>query len=310
MGATPGLYLDQALSNVSQQFRNTSYAATMIFPRVPVPQISGRIWRAGFERFHRYNTARAPGGEAREMVRSDFVNDVFRCDRHDLKKLVSDDERRTQAPGFEIDITTTEELSDAILLDIELQGYNLVVAGTIPNVTLSGVNQWSDFVNSDPIAAVHAQKSAILKGATRRPNLFAVGYDVHLVLQQHPKIIDRFKYTQVGILQAEHLKAAFDVDKYVILEALYDTAAMGAAPSLDYVWSKLALLAWVPDEPAIRTPSLGYSFWFHDEVTAGGPAIYRYRWEIRAGDFIEARSYRDIRLLWPNAGYLWKSAVA
>ena len=38
----------------------------------------------------------------------------------------------------------------------------------------------------------------------------AVSWPVFSALRQHPKIIDRFKYTQVGVLDPEALKTAFE----------------------------------------------------------------------------------------------------
>jgi hypothetical protein len=317
--ATPGIYLDQILSNVSQEFRNGGYAASEMFPRVPVKQISSRIVRYGFERFHRFNTARPLGGEAREMVRTNVNMDTYLCNPHDLKKLISDDERKTQAPGIEVDVTATQELTDAILLDIEFGAYNLVTTtAAIPQTTLTGGNQWSDYVNSDPIAAIEAQKRSVILGSTREANCLFLGFDVHIKLRQHPKIVDRFKYTApTGVVNDNQLASAFGVQKIVVLKALYDASAGGVFGSvnatsspLGFVWGKLAALAFIPEEPAVRTPTFGYSFWFSDDVTAGGPAIFRYRWEIRKGEFIEARSFWDMKILRPQAMFLWLAAVA
>lgn len=320
MGATPAIYPDQFLTNVSQEFTNPGYAASKLLPRVVVPQISGRVLKAGLERFHRYNTARAIGGEAREMIRTAFVNDVYLCAKHDIKKLVADDEKNLQnTPGFEIDVTVTNELTDVVLLDIEFFAYNLITGG-VSGASLSGtVNAWSDYVNSDPIAAVEAQKKTILKGATREPNKLALGYDTFIVLKSHPKVLDRIKYTQRGVVTAEILAGLFDVGEVVVLNGLYDATAnyasgafgsiQNATSPLDLIWKGIALLAFIPEEPAVRTPSLGYTFYYSDTATAGGPAIFRYRWEIRQGEFIEARSFWDARLLRPQAGYLWTGCV-
>jgi len=65
----------------------------------------------------------------------------------------------------------------------------------IPNIDLSGTPnaQWSDFQNSDPIAAIEAQRSTILLGCTKEPNTLFVSFLVHQQLKQHPIILDRFQ---------------------------------------------------------------------------------------------------------------------
>ena len=320
MGATPSIYPDQILSNVSVEFTQPGLAAQKFLPRVPVPTISGRIPKAGFERFHRYNTAYFPGGEAREMIRSNIILDAYLCAPHYIKKLVSDTERKaSNLPGFEVDVTTTNEVTEIIWLDLEFAAFNLITSG-VTGATLAGPNQWSDYVNSDPIAAIEAQKPTILKGATREASKLGLGYDTFIALKSHPKILDRIKYTQRGVITPDILAGLFDVGEVVILSALYDASAnaaqgkfgsVNAATSpLDFVWSKIALLAFVPDTPAVRTPALGYSYWFSDTVPGGGPAVYRYRWEIREGEFIECRSFWDVRLVRAQAAYLWQSAIA
>jgi len=319
--ATQGIYLDQ-YTQVSQEFRNAEYAAQQIFPRVPVSQPSGKIARFGFERFHRYNTTRPPGGEAREMIKSNVVNDAYLTEPHHIKKLITDYERKAAASQIQIEVTVTNELNDVLWLDIEFAAYNLITTtGAIPQTTLSGVNQWSDYVNSDPIAAVEAQKRSIFTGATREPNCFACGYDVYVKLRQHPKIVDRYKYTApTGVVSTQQLASAFGVDNFIVLKALYDAStnqskgifgSVNASTSpLDFVWVKNAFLFFRPDEPALLTPSFGYSFWWSDQSAGGGPAIFRYRWEIREGEFLEARSNYDFRVLRPQAMYLFLAAVA
>lgn len=328
MGGYSGIYLDKALSNVSAEFQNSGFAASEVFKRVPVTEMSGRIWVGGFERFHQFNTQRQVGDVAREMPPSLWSNLVYYCQKHDLRKIMADDEI-AMSPGFDIEVTTTEELMDAIFLDIEFVAYNLVTGGAVPSATLTGGNQWSDFTNSDPIAAVEAQRTVVHLGSTRLPNVFGCGIQVWSKLRQHPKIIDRFKYTELadGYASTDQLRRVFGVDKMIVLEALYDTAAFGLPPSLGYIWGKLAFLAFIPDAPARRTPSLGYSYWL-DHVTGpggkrvdlggdrdsnipgGGPAIFRYRDEARQGEFLEARSFFDVELVRAAAAYVWLSAVS
>ena len=326
----PGLYLDRALTNVSVEYQNSGLAASEIAKRVPVSEKTGRIWVGGKERFHRFDTSRESGDVAREMPSSRFSNLTYFCQKHDLRKLLSDDEQ-ANSPGYDLRVTFTEELSDTILLDIEFAVQSLITGGTVPNTTLTGGNQWSDFVNSDPIAAVEAQRPIVHLGATRRPNVFACGEYVWSKLRQHPKIVDRFKYTELedGYVSDSQLRRVFGVDMMIILSAMYDTAAFGAAPSLDFVWGKIAFLAYIPPAPSLRTPSLIYSYWL-DHVQGqggakipvaeaigdtgstpqGGPVIFTYRSEPRQGDFIEARSYWDVELAVPTAGYVWNAAVA
>jgi hypothetical protein len=303
-------YLDQPLNTVSIAYKNDDYFAERIFPVVPVKKQSGRYWVFGRERFRQYETIRHAGAEAREIAPWSLSNNAYFCDDHSLKDKISDEEQ-ANSDGTEVEINTTENLTDAILLDLEIRAANLVLGGAVPSTTLSGTSQWSDYVNSDPVAAVEAQKTVIKKAISRTPNTLAVSYPVFATIRQHPKIIDRFKYTQVGVLDQEALKTAFGVDNFWVLGAEYDTATEGQAPSLDFVWGKSAVLAYVVPEPRLRDVTLGYIFrWLFGAPDLAGTLTKRYRVEAKTADVVEVHRYDDIQLVAPQAGYLFLSATS
>lgn len=305
-------YLDQPLNNVSVGYVNDDYFAEKLFPPVSVKQRSGRYWVFGKEKFHRYETIREPKAESREIAPWSLSNSPYFCNDHSLKDSISDEER-AGADNADLEITTVQNLTDAILLDLEIRVMNLILgpASGLPNVSLAGTSQWSDFVNSDPIAAVEAQKIVIKQSIAKTPNTLAVSYPVYSILRQHPKIIDRFKYSQVGILQADHLKSVFDVDNFWVMGAEYDTANEGQSPNLQFVWGKTALLAYIPPSPQRLQPALGYTFrWLFGAPDLGGTLTKRYRVEPKTCDVIEVHRYDDIQLVAPQAGFAFLSAAA
>ncbi|HEV2499818.1 MAG TPA: hypothetical protein VGY31_09595, partial [Terriglobia bacterium] len=282
-------YLDQPLNNVSVGYVNDDYFAEKLFPPVPVKQRSGRYWVFGREKFHRYETIREPKAESREIAPWSLSNNPYFCNDHSLKDSISDEER-AGSDNADLEITTVQNLTDAILLDLEIRVMNLLLgpSGGLPNATLAGTSQWSDYVNSDPIAAVEAQKIVIKQSIAKTPNTLAVSYPVYSVLRQHPKIIDRFKYSQVGILQADHLKSVFDVDNFWVMGAEYDTSNEGQSPNLQFVWDKTAMLGYIPPSAQRLQPALGYTFrWLFGAPDLGGTLTKRYRVEPKTCDVIE-----------------------
>lgn len=303
-------YLDQPLNNVSVGYQNDDFYAEHLFPVVPVMKQSGRYWVYGREKFRQYETIRHAGAEAREIAPWSLSNNPYFCDDHSLKDKISDEER-ANSDGIDLEINTTENLTNAILLDLEIRVSNLILGGTVPNTALSGTSQWSDYVNSDPVAAVEAQKTTIKQAIGQAPNTLAVSYPVFATLRQHPKIIDRFKYTQVGVLDAEALKAAFGVDNFWVMGAEYDTATEGQTPSLSFVWGKNAVLAYVLPEPRRREVTLGYTFrWLFGAPDLGGTLVKRYREERKTADIIEVHRYDDIQAVAAPAGFVFLSATA
>ncbi len=304
-------YLDQPLNDVSVDFVNDDFFAEKLLPVTPVQKQSGRYWVFGKEKFHRYETIRAPKSEAREIAPWSLSNNAYFCNDHSLKDAISDEEK-ANADNTDLEVNTTQNLMDALYLDLEIRTFNLLMGATssVPNTTLAGTSQWSDFVNSDPIAAVEAQKITIKQAIAKTPNTLAVSFPVYSALRQHTKIIDRFKYTQVGILQADHLKSAFAVDNFWVMGAEYDTANEGQVPSLNFIWQTNALLAYIPPSPQRLSPALGYSFrWTFGAPDLQGTLTKRYRVESKQADVIEVHRYDDIQIVAPTAGFAFLSAV-
>jgi hypothetical protein len=311
-------YLDQPLNNVSIAYQNDDFFGEKLFPVVPVRERSGRYWVFAKEKFRLYETIRAPKSEAREIAPWTLSNNAYYCDDHSLKDTISDEERAA-SQDTDLEINTVENLTDAILLDLENRIKNLILAnagGLAFNVTLGSGTIWSDYVNSDPVAAVEQQKTLIKQQIARTPNTFAVSYPVYAALRQHPKIIDRFKYTQVGILSPDNLKSVFDVDNFWVLGAEYDTANEGQSPSLNFVWQNatgqnLALLAYIdPKGPGRRTIMPGMTFrWTFGAPDLQGVLTKRYRVEAKQADVIEVHRYDDVELTVPQAIGLWQNAA-
>ncbi len=308
-------YLDQPLNIVSLGYQNAEFAASQIMPFVPVSDRSGRYWVFGYEKFREYDTSRAPGAEAREIAPWSLSLNPFFCDGHALKDSIPDEHRKAASPGAQIEITTVENLMNGIALKYEIKAQALVSGGAVPNTTLSGTSQWSDFVNSDPTAAIEAQRVVVEQAVSQIPNTLLVSYPVYLKLRQHPKVVDRFKYTAIpqGFPSTQQLASVFGVDNFIVARAKKNTVQEGQAPpaALSYIWNKDALLCYVPPAPAQRTVSLGYTFrWLFGAPDLGGVLTKRYREEKKSADVIEVQTYYDVQIVASAAGFYWINAVA
>lgn len=308
------VHLDQFLTNVSIAYQNANFYGRQLFPIVPVARQTNKYPVFGKERFKLYDDSRRPGAEALERPGWRLSNDFYYCDGHAQKEALPD-ELKANSDVPDIEIQTVEDLTDAIWLRHENAAFNAIfgAGSSVPNTTLSGTSQWSDYTNSDPISAVEAQKATLFQNVAKLPNTLLVGYQVFIQLRNHPKIVDRFKYTAPagGILQPDQLKAAFDVENFWVAGALKDTTNIGQSPSLNFVWGKNALLCYVPPQPGRRTVALGYTFaWVYDGGQNQGFLVKRYREEKRTADFIEVQIYYDTKVVVPSAGYGWINAVA
>lgn len=308
-------HLDQFLTNYSIVYRNQEFVGGRLFPDFPVSKQNDRYPIFGFERFKAYNTERAPGSEANETPGWRLSNDEFYCDGKAQKQLIADELRAKWdlAPGPEV--FTTEVLADIIDKQREIQIYNLIFGNSpvlIPGTTLAGLQQWSDFQNSDPVNAITSQRSTILLGCTKEPNTLLLGYQTWLQITQHPIIVDRFKSTSMpeGRPTDQQLCGLFNVDQIIVAKSLYDTAQQGLPHILNYIWGKIAILAYVPPAQGSMMITPGTTFrWLYGVPKNEGMLVKRYRVEERSGDMIEYQTYYCVKLVTPGAMYVWKSAV-
>jgi hypothetical protein len=305
------VHVDQALTSVSIAYHNAQFVADQVFPVVPVTKQSNKYFIYSKDRFRILDDARRPGARANEIDWS-LSTDTYFAEGHALAQAIPDELRANADQAIDVDVDTTETLTDLLFLQREILAASHATDPTVvtQNTTLSGTSQWSDYTNSDPVLAVENQKATIQKQVGQVPNALLVSYPVFEALRDHPQIIDRFKYVQVGILQPDHLKAAFNVDHFVIASAIKNTAPEGAADSMDYIWGKNALLFYQPPSPGRRSMSLGYQFTWLFGANTDGFLVKRYRDESRTADIVETQLYYDLKVVAPPAAYLWLDAVA
>jgi hypothetical protein len=309
-------HLDEFLTNYSIVYRNQQFVGGQLFPDFPVARQNDRYPIFGFERFKAYNTERAPGSEANEMPAWRMSNDEFYCDGKAQKQLIADELRAKWTLGIMPEVFTTETLADIIDKQREIAIYNLLMnSSVIPQSNFAGtpMEQWSDFQNSDPVAAITNVRATILLGCTQEPNTLVLGYPVWLQMIQHPVIIDRFKGTVMpeGHPTDQQLRGLFNVDKLIVARSLYDSQVQGLPHVLNYIWGKIAILCYVPPAQGQMMVTLGTTFrWLYGVPQNGGMLVKRYRVESRSGDMIEYQTYYCCKLTVPGAAYIFKNAVA
>ena len=305
------VHVDQALTEVSVAYRNTQYVADSVFPVVPVSKQSNKYFIYSKDNFRTLDDARRPGARANEIEWT-LSTDTDYCEGHALAQALPDELRANADQAIDVDVDTTEVLTDLVYLQREILVASKATDSSVitQSTTLSGTGQWSDYTNSDPITAIEDQKATILKQIGHLPNSILVSYPVFKSLRNHPKIIDRFKYSQVAVVQPDHLKSVFNVDNFYVGSAIKNLAKEGAADNLDYIWGKNALLFYRPPVAGRRTVSLGYQFTLAFGANNGGYFVKRYRDEARTADVVEVQLYFDAKVVAASAAYLWLAAVA
>jgi hypothetical protein len=308
------------LTAVAIQYRNPAIAliADQVLPRIaplgvkPFKYLSYNLADA----FTVPNTAVSRRGQPSEIEIAATEVDSS-CLDYGLDDVVPQDDiiQAANAPqygGFAIDplMTATQYLTDLILLDREQRA-----AGQVFNtanyggntLTLAGTAQWSDFVNSDPIAAIVSGMDACIGF---RPNTLVFGQATWSTVRRHPSIIKAINRTDgnTGIATREAVAALFEVNEVLVGAAFVNQAKKGQAPALARAWGKHASAIY---KNPVATNRQGVTFGFTAQYsTRIAGSLPEPKVGLRGGQRVRVgESVREV-ISAPLTSFMWQNAVA
>jgi hypothetical protein len=326
---TGNVHFDAILTQVSLAFPNNGLVGERLFPTVVVKKQSDKYYVFGREAWMpEYNDLRAPGTVANEIPGYHVSIDTYYAQEHSLQIPVTDEERENVDNQFNPDRDGTELVTSKILLAREVKMQTMVTAAANYaaglSTTLSGTAQWSDYVNSNPISDIRTGFRAINAKVYFDPNVGVIPYQVMSILEDHPDIIERIKYSERAILTPEIIAAVFGLQTVIVPGVGIGTGPSGAsgnAITAGYLWGKDVVLAWVPDRAGLKLPAFAYEFvWGYGGN--GAQAVDRWREEPRKSDLIRVGRRYDLKMVGVEinpasadyqksvTGYLIKAAVA
>ena len=328
-----GVHVDTVLTNISLGYEMPGLVGEQLFPVVPVKKQSDKYRVFGKEMWlPETSDWRAPGTEANEIPGLGFSDDTYYANEHSLQIAVTDEERENADSPLSPDRDGTELVTAKILLTRELAMVNFVSDVTKYasglSITLSGTQQFSDYVNSDPVKVIKDAKLAIMAKSFLFPNVAVIPFNVMSVLEDHPDIIERIKYSERAILTPEIVAAVLGLQKVIIPGSVVGVNPNGGQPSgvsglaisTSFIWGKDIILAYVPDRPGMRVPAFAYEFaWSY-----GGKAMVTDRWreDKRKSDLIRVSRRYDLKMVGVEinpasadygksvVGYIIKNAIA
>lgn len=298
--------VDTILSNLSIAYKNEDYIAEQILPVVGSKKTTGKYFVYGKEKFRKVPSLRGAGASAKEVGYGLSQSTAYVCKDHALKQFVAKELVDQAMNPLQPNIDATENVTERLLVEKEydLAVYMQNTANLTNNTTLSGTDQWSDYINSDPINDVKTGKTTIHGKIFQKPNVLLLGQEVYDKLLDHPDIIDRIKHSALGVTTTDILARLFDVKKVIIGGAGYETATEGQTSSMGYIWGKHAWLLYVAPRPGIKSLSFGYHFQY------GTRKVDKWYDNDREGTFIRAHDHYTREIVSVDCAYLIKNAVA
>lgn len=297
---------DPILSNVSIAYKNLDYVAEQILPLVPSKKKTGIYYVYDKSKFRKVPTLRGVGSASREVGYGLSKSTAYVCKDHALKQLVPDELKDQALQPLTPEIDAVENITERIMVEKEydLATYMRNHANLTNYTTLASTTQWSDYANSDPISNVAAGIESIRSKIMKPGNVLLLGQEVYNKLIDHPDIIDRIKYSQIGIANEALLARVFNVQKVIIAGAIRESAVEGQSSSLAYIWGKYAWLLYVTPRPGVKQVSFGYHFQYKNR------RVDKWYDKEREGTFARIHDHYTREIITVDAAYLIKDAVA
>jgi len=259
-------HIDQVLTQVSLKYTNEPHIGEELVPSVAVSQQSDKYYEFGRENWQLdpVSSIRAPGTPAAEIGGRTLSLHTYFCVEHAYKTAVTEEEVQNSDTPLQPKADATEDLTDKHMLSQEIEVYTDLTTAANFNanntVTLAGTDQWSDSVNSNPIADMKTGRDAIHASIFRRPNKTVIPYQVMSQIEDHPDLIERIKYSERGILNSTIMEALFQTGKVLIPGAGFNSANPGQADTFGYIWGKDVVMAFVNSKAKIKQLSTAYKF--------------------------------------------------
>lgn len=321
------VHIAAALTNVSVAYLQdqTVYVADKIFPPVPVQHQTDVyfVWtKADF--FRDEAQIRADGVESAGTGMG-LTTQTYSAKVWALHQDIGAQVRNNADPAVDVDVASTRMLMQKMLIRRDRVFMSTYVKTGVWGTDITGVAAapsasqtvyWSDDANGDPFTDLATGVTTVLKNTGLMPNVLLLNWDVYQALRKHPLVIDRIKYTNpafAGKITPELLAQAFDIERIVVSQGVYNSAGEGLTASMGFMMAKSALLVHVPPSPGLMTPSAGYTFGWTGLIPLNtmGVAVYQIPMPWRGIQTIrnECEMAFDMQVVGSDLGYFYSGIV-
>jgi hypothetical protein len=324
------LHVNVPLTNISIAYMQSSdaYIADKVFPSVPVQKQSDLYWKYNKAEWRRTDVEkRAPSTESPGTGWSVNTDSYF-AHVYAVHKDIDDQLRANADSNFSLDRDATNFVTNQLLMKRDIDWVNKYFKSGVWGTDREGVAssatgaqflQW-DNAGSTPIEDVTSQIIEFRELTGFAPNTLVIGPYVLQALRNHPELLDRIKYTERGIVTEDLIASLLGVERILVSYAtqantpqFQNPATTEANATYSFIADgKSALLAYSPKSPSVMQPAAGYTFTWNGYLggNAKGIRIKNFRMEHINSDRIEAEMTYDMKVIAPDMGVFWGSAVA
>src|SRR5690606_12424214 len=170
-------------------------------------------------------------------------------------------------------------------------------------------DQW-DQSGSDPVADIQKAGLAVFAGCQRMPNVLVLSPNVYEVLRNNPAVVDRVKYSELGVITPQLRARVFDVERVLWPRCHVNTTAPGQPAMASPLWKDNAYLLHVTQRPGLKQVTFANTFvWNGMPGSNNGVIVELWREHGRKADMIRVQKYYDCRMVATGAAHRLLSLV-
>lgn len=291
------------------------FVAHRAFPVVPVTSQQGKYWQFSKDDMLRYEAQKRSPGTPAALKQLGSAMLTYYAEEYALDMALPDEERDQEGAAID-EQTLAVALTQDLLMkrEADFASAYMGTSGVWDNYKdgSSDFTQW-DAAGATIAADVRSWKNAVKTASGLWPTKMVVSKDVHDVIVEDADILDRVKYT-AGItdparVTMQALAAIFELDEYLVMQAMNNTAAEGATFSGSFFVTERVGLFHAPRNPSLRTPSAGYTFSWraYDNVNAevarsGAAGMHRYRDEREEATYLRGKMFYEQAVVASSCG--------
>jgi len=299
--------VSQLLTNISIKYSNNEYIAGKFLKDVPVVKDSDSyfVYANAFKLAETRRANKTPANQ----VTWEVSTSSYKVVRHALKDGISQDDRDNTDLPLNLDIDSTEYLTDQLLLRQEYDAARLCFTTTTwsNNATLTTATSFVyNTTTSAPIQSILSATTVIIQ-AGKMPNTIIMGRAVLDALKENPNVYGRIQYVEKALITEQILASLFDVGSLYVGSAVIDTGNEGATASNGFVWGSDVLVAYFDPSPSLKKVTAACNF---RSKSYGFPfATKKYRDENSDCDWIEVETKYEARAVATSCAYLLKTVT-
>ena len=311
------VHVNRPLTNFGQRYMQSAdaFVALRAMPNLPVSKQSDLYWewdKGDWFRARGDELIRADGTEsagAGYRVSTNSYAAVVRA----FHKDVTDRQRANADEAHNLDEAAAQFVALQLLINREVK-----FAATYMTTGVWGTDLNVDWTSAsvDPVPQVRTGKRTVQTNTGYRPNRMLFGRQAWDTLLENDLIMARISggatVDKAAIATRRLIAELFELESIEVMDAVQNTAQLGAADAFSLIGGDLALLYYAPAQVSQGEPTAGVQFsWTgYTGATQQGFRTSRFRMENVKADRVEGEMAYDYKVVAPALGYMFTSPSA